>query len=130
MKTCKRVRIALGLLCLIHGSMKMEAQAASMTITLDTAFGNYEPGTAGYNGEYGTVIFEEISYNNADSVRVTVNAGADLGDNPDLHKFYFNTTSNLGLKTKDTEGLLVVVGGLSNPIKDVNRGPDTFVWGN
>lgn len=75
----------------------MEAQASSMTIALDTAFGNYEPEQDGYKGTYGTVVFEEISDINGDSVKITINSGADLGSTPDLHKFYFNTTSDLRL---------------------------------
>jgi hypothetical protein len=82
--------------------------AIAYMVELDTAFSNYDPGDPGYIGSYGTVNFIDIG----NDIVFTITFGSDLGTNPDLHEFYFNTTDDIAGLSIDIQTPTSPIGSL------------------
>lgn len=96
------------------------AGALALTIDLNAAFSNYNPGETGYAQDYGTVTLTEGNFsgdNHTDVqflVDVRLSAGGAGGENADLEYFYFNINPEL-------TGLSITGDGTASPINYDNN---------
>ena len=88
-------------------------RANAETYNLNVAFSNYDPGDIGYDGSYGTIVLTDLGTDIFFSVKGTAPDGEDLGTDPDLQFFYFNTTTDVSGLTFSTQNPISPAGTLN-----------------
>lgn len=106
------------------------AAAVSLTMDLDAAFSNYDPGDPGYSLDYGDIVITEGDFN-FDTfqdieifIDVRTTAGGAGGTNADIQYFYFNVDpdyTGLIVEGADMLGLSIDFDAYNQPTNNLHK---------